>query len=171
MPSRAYVPVILLTLLGLSAAPLLAQGASARGGGGGGPPFCRSGAGHPVHGMAWCVQKGWAHAGHAYRIPARIGGWEILRMDDAHFRHRGPVRYDRALDRRDLIALLGESVLGRIEGNQARDRRGTPIQGRWVRDGFDGYALELRSGSTPVLILQDATGDGRVDRAYRRPMR
>lgn len=26
---------------------------------GNGPPFCRSGAGHPVHGRRWCLEKGW----------------------------------------------------------------------------------------------------------------
>jgi hypothetical protein len=26
---------------------------------GGGPAFCRSGAGHPVHGWEWCRQRGW----------------------------------------------------------------------------------------------------------------
>ena len=28
-------------------------------GAGNGPAFCRSGAGHPVHGRAWCREKGW----------------------------------------------------------------------------------------------------------------
>jgi hypothetical protein len=26
---------------------------------GNGPAFCRSGEGHPVHGWAWCREKGW----------------------------------------------------------------------------------------------------------------
>ena len=26
---------------------------------GNGPAFCRSGAGHPVHGWAWCRERGW----------------------------------------------------------------------------------------------------------------
>lgn len=30
---------------------------------GNGPAFCRSGAGHPVHGWAWCREKGWDRAG------------------------------------------------------------------------------------------------------------
>src|SRR5687767_12422582 len=27
---------------------------------GNGPAFCRSGAGHPVHGWAWCRERGWS---------------------------------------------------------------------------------------------------------------
>ena len=29
---------------------------------GNGPAFCRSGAGHPVHGWEWCREKGWDRA-------------------------------------------------------------------------------------------------------------
>lgn len=31
---------------------------------GNGPPFCRSGAGHPVHGRRWCLEKGWGLGSH-----------------------------------------------------------------------------------------------------------
>lgn len=36
---------------------------TARGERGNGPAFCRSGAGHPVHGRAWCRDKGWDRRG------------------------------------------------------------------------------------------------------------
>lgn len=38
---------------------------------GNGPAFCRSGAGHPVHGWAWCEQKGWARADRRSVSPDR----------------------------------------------------------------------------------------------------
>lgn len=93
MPSRAYVPILLLAFLALSAAPLLAQASAARGGGNG-PPFCRSGAGHPAHGMSWCVQKGWAHQGQLQQLPARLRDWDIFLGDDARLLDQRPVRYD-----------------------------------------------------------------------------
>jgi hypothetical protein len=36
-----------------------------------GPAFCKSGAGHPVHGPAWCLEKGWG-----------LGGRQIVFLDD-----------------------------------------------------------------------------------------
>jgi hypothetical protein len=54
----------IVALFGLLAAPIDAE-AKAKGRGknkganGGGPAFCRSGAGHPVHGWQWCRDKGW----------------------------------------------------------------------------------------------------------------
>jgi hypothetical protein len=77
-----------LAAFGLTASPVLAQHAGARGGG---PPFCQSGQGHPVHGWAWCVSKGWASAAHD---PANLRGWDLTRWQDARFEHRQPVRYD-----------------------------------------------------------------------------
>jgi hypothetical protein len=63
-----------LALFALLAAPLAAE-AQGRGrgsgknmgGNGGGPAFCRSGAGHPVHGWQWCRDKGWASANRSIR--------------------------------------------------------------------------------------------------------
>ena len=75
----------------LAPTDVLAQG---RGNGrlknnGNGPAFCRSGAGHPVHGWAWCRERGWD----------RNGFW---RQDDVRNRdERARRREDRDRDRRD----------------------------------------------------------------------
>lgn len=57
----------------------------------GGPAFCRSGAGHPVWGLQWCLNKGYA--------VGRPGTW-FLRDDDLFFRDqtRVIVLRDRAYD-------------------------------------------------------------------------
>ncbi|MBI3050575.1 MAG: hypothetical protein HYY76_19975 [Acidobacteria bacterium] len=38
------------------------RGPKAKSRNGNGPAFCRSGAGHPVHGWQWCREKGWDRA-------------------------------------------------------------------------------------------------------------
>lgn len=43
-----------------------------------GPSFCRSGAGHPVHGRQWCLDKGWGvgSSGRVYRERDRLYFWD-----------------------------------------------------------------------------------------------
>lgn len=86
-----------LALLALVVAPLDAdaQGRGrGKGNGGGnarngnGPAFCRSGEGHPVHGMAWCRAKGWDRVSGGIfgtrdrRDDGRIIVWEPDRRDE-----------------------------------------------------------------------------------------
>lgn len=57
-----------------------------------GPPFCRSGVGHPVHGPAWCLEKGWG-LGARNRVfldRGRVVFWD----DDEAFWVRN-VRFDQ----------------------------------------------------------------------------
>jgi hypothetical protein len=148
------------------AGPVLAQHPGNRGGG---PPFCRSGQGHPVHGWGWCVAKGWAPA-PAYAHPVPVRGWEVILWDDAYFRHDRPVRHDRWLDRREMAHLLGRDVVVRLEAHSGRRGHRGALRGRWVQErGFDGFALQVVVGSTPVAYLHDLYRDGRVDRVYFRP--
>ena len=52
--------------LGLAAALSLALGIFLPSTASADPSFCRSGAGHPVHGREWCVNKGFALGGRSY---------------------------------------------------------------------------------------------------------
>ena len=78
---------------------------------GNGPPFCRSGAGHPVHGRRWCIEKGWGLGDGEARLRS---GRVILDRDDRVIfrdgdqivvarqridRDREPSTIDRFLDR------------------------------------------------------------------------
>jgi hypothetical protein len=56
-----------------------------------GPSFCRSGAGHPVFGLQWCLQKGYGIGRH---------GSVFIRGDDVYLRDRTRVIVlrDRAYD-------------------------------------------------------------------------
>lgn len=68
---------------------------------GNGPPFCRSGAGHPVHGRRWCLEKGW---GLGDRDDIFFGNGEIFFWEDGDpvivrdRRFREPSVWERALD-------------------------------------------------------------------------
>ncbi len=167
MTRIALATGLALVTFSLTATPILAQ----QGARGGGPPFCQNGQGHPVHGWSWCVSKGFAPA---WQGPAFLRGWESTRWDDARFRHRQPVRYDQWFGPDDLVSIVGEVLLGRLMGESAvrgSRRDAQPLRGRWVPQGFDGFALEIRAGDTPIAYLNDLTLDGRVDRVYLRPRR
>jgi hypothetical protein len=49
---------------------------------GNGPAFCRSGAGHPVHGWAWCRERGWSRDGFFDRDRGRDRQDRARRRDD-----------------------------------------------------------------------------------------
>lgn len=164
MTRIAFATGLAFVALSLAATPVLAQ----QGARGGGPPFCQNGQGHPVHGWSWCVSKGWAPA---HQGPVFLRGWDTRRWDDARFRHRQPVRYDQWLGQGDLASVVGDVVLQRLAGEGRTRGHSQPVRARWIQQGFDGVALEVRAGNTPIAYLHDSTRDGRVDRVYLRPRR
>lgn len=126
---------------------------------GDGPAFCRSGAGHPVHGREWCRDKGWGVGSD--RSPVR---WEDRAWEDVIL--RGPRDRDRrtdTVDRGGLIDILGDVVYGRLVQENRRIGGSQPLTGRWIRPGGVADVLQIRSGGLPVAELSDLDGDGRVD--------
>lgn len=127
----------------------------------GGPAFCRSGAGHPVHGRRWCVRKGFGLGGV---------GWRRLDLGEVIFRDL-PRRNRGILDRSDLGALLGTAVLDRLldealghhyRERHYRDRRRIPLTGRWL-EASGTRVLQLRAGDRPLAELGDLDRDGVVE--------
>jgi hypothetical protein len=116
-----------------------------------GPAFCRSGQGHPVHGRHWCIDKGFG-----------LGGvvWRQQRWDDVILRS---LRRGRSADRATLGDVLGDVVLGRLEGHGRRIRATGALNGRWLSTERGGTLLEVRAGRTPIAELVDINGDGRFD--------
>lgn len=116
-----------------------------------GPKFCQNGQGHPVHGMAWCREKGW---GRGYSL--RNTGWGdvILR------RPRDVARRD--LRRSVLEEILGRSVYGRFDNQRQRLGLNSPLTGQWT-DSRDGTLLNLFSGGVQVARILDRNRDGRAD--------
>jgi hypothetical protein len=121
------------------------------------PAFCRSGAGHPVHGRQWCLQQGFG-LGRG----GGSGSWGSARMGDIFF---GTPRRDRTreLDRSALVTVLGGGVLGRLEARSRALGAREPLTGRWLPGDGRGHTLYIRAGGIPVAELVDRTGNGRVD--------
>lgn len=128
----------------------------------GGPAFCRSGAGHPVHGRRWCVRKGfglgrgWTDRRYDYR-------WERARWGDVVIRDRR----DRDRDRRDvgddwLRDVLGDVIYGRVQTHHRSLGWNGPLAGDWF-DADDGRVLTILSAGRPLAELVDRDGDGRVE--------
>lgn len=119
-----------------------------------GPAFCRSGAGHPVFGRRWCVEKGFG-LGHAR--------WRRGDLGDIIFR-RYPRRHGSILDRPGLEEILGDIILGRLLESAGVRHRRAPVTGRWLQlEDSGARVLQLRSGSLPLAELSDLDLDGRVD--------
>lgn len=170
------------------------QGSQAgrRGAQGGGPPFCRNGSGHPVHGMEWCREKGFA--------PSRYEERRQYRRDRRYDRRRSRERRRRpqfrrlpGLERLPLGSLerfpqrsgetarLAGAALARVLSarlyrrlSRLAQRRGArqPVEGRLLRSDSGRRALQLRAGRRPLAELIDSDGNGRVDRGLiAAPMR
>lgn len=116
------------------------------------PAFCRSGAGHPVHGWQWCVDR-------SYKM-----GWRSIDVSGAEFKNRDRYRKGDLLDALGVEDVLGRDVTNVIRGTARDLGLEGAINGRWT-GGADGGALvlQLRAGNEPLAELTDETGDGRVD--------
>ncbi|HEX7095287.1 MAG TPA: hypothetical protein VF183_05355 [Acidimicrobiales bacterium] len=77
-------------------------------GNGRGPKFCQNGSGHPVHGMAWCYEKGFGRTNDR-RIVAR----RDRDLDDV-------VVIDRDRDRRTRSSRSSGTILDEILGDMRR---------------------------------------------------
>jgi hypothetical protein len=118
------------------------------------PAFCRSGAGHPVHGWQWCVER-------SYKM-----GWSSTALSGAEFRGRDKARRGAELDAGSIDEILGNEIMKQLRG-VARDLGlDGAINGRWA-DTDDGGALvlQLRVGNEPLAELTDRNGNGKVDAA------
>jgi len=124
-----------------------------------GPAFCRSGAGHPVHGRRWCVEKGYGLGG----ARAHAVQWERQYWNDAYFGRQWYRARPDFVDGRLLVDVLGRGTYARLD--LMRERMGSryALTGRWVRPNGGALVLQVRSGSTAIAELSDLNGDGRVD--------
>lgn len=138
------------------------------------PPFCRSGAGHPVHGYRWCVDKGFAPPRyHRYDRDDRYYDryhdrryWHHRRYARVIVVRREPVRVVRprvVFEARVIIDLLGARLYRDIHGyGVERGYRGEPVA-RWVPYGDRGWVLQVRQDGYPLAELVDFDGDRRID--------
>ena len=111
---------------------------------GNGPPFCRNGQGHPVHGMQWCEQKGWAPA-----------SWQSVV-------YRSQLPSSDRIRQPTLRDILGAVVLGRLTSYSSQLGARGQLEGRSFYSG-NASVLQLRAGNVPIAELTDLNRDGTVD--------
>jgi hypothetical protein len=121
------------------------------------PAFCRSGAGHPVHGREWCLDKG-------FGLGSRSGTlWSRGSIEDVVFRRR--TDGDR-LDRGGLAGVLGDIVFGRLALQSVALGYDQPLMGVWVAQPDGPRILRVRSGEYEVAEFVDRDRDDRVEVLY-----
>jgi hypothetical protein len=144
MATARWSSVAVALIVLLSASTALAKDKDDDDRDGNGPAFCRSGAGHPVHGWEWCRDRGWDRAnGRAVRVAAQ-------RRDDdwRNDRRRSDDRISRTATRRvNNIGFDNGYNDGYEKGlDDGRDRRSLdPTRHKWYRSGDHDY--ESRYGS------------------------
>lgn len=127
-----------------------------------GPKFCQNGQGHPVHGRAWCRDKGFGTDRYdRYDVRWEERGWEDIILGAP----RDGDRRRRAVDQGGLIDILGDVVFRRMDSERRRAGTRSPLEGRWLDLRGGGSVLQIRAGSVPIAELTDVDGDGRVDAA------
>jgi hypothetical protein len=121
------------------------------------PAFCRSGAGHPVWGREWCIDKGFGLGGSDGWL------WGRHRPDDVEF-----LRIDerQQLERGSLIDLLGSVIFNRLALHTVSLGLVDPLAGRWLGQPDGPRVLTLHSGERPVAEMVDWDRDGNVDVMY-----
>lgn len=122
----------------------------------GGPPFCRSGAGHPVHGRSWCVEKGYGYGSDNW---GRAGGW-----GDVIFGRTDRDR-NRTVSGGSIADVLGSVIFGRLQ-QQSSALGGGPLSGRWVSTSGGPLLFQVQSGSRPLAEFVDGNRDGRAEAVY-----
>ena len=120
----------------------------------GAPSFCRSGAGHPVWGRQWCVDKGFGLGN------AQDTRWGAVRdVNDIDIR-----RVDSGtLARSVLIDILGNVVFNRLGLHAVTLGYTEPLVGTWMGDDSGPRVLRISSGGAPVAEIVDVNRDNRAD--------
>lgn len=121
------------------------------------PAFCRSGAGHPVWGREWCLDKG-------FGLGSRRGTvWSRSRVDDVVFYRI--IDRDRVA-RASLIEIVGDIVLGRLALHALALGFTEPLHGVWVMEPTAPRILRVYAGDFAVAEMIDLNRDNRVDVLY-----
>lgn len=124
--------------------------------GDGAPAFCRSGAGHPVFGRQWCIDK---EFGIGTDNDLRWG--RALDPNDVVFLSEPT---SGTLTRAALVAVLGERTVDRFALHAITLGLVDPLVGTWRADPTGPRVLLINSGGYPVAEIVDVNRDKRSDR-------
>jgi hypothetical protein len=123
------------------------------------PAFCRSGAGHPVWGRQWCLDKGFG-LGTSNNIR-----WGRLIEPTTVYLQPTPVQTN-------VTAMIAAEVLRSVLGATTYDRLALhaltlgysdPLVGRWIGEPTGPRTLLVNSGVYPVAEIVDTNRDNRAD--------
>ena len=122
----------------------------------GAPSFCRSGAGHPVWGREWCLDKG-------FGLGAYDGDFRWGRTSDV-----GNIVYSRGTLADGIVGTALQNLLGNTAFNRLALHAITlglvePLVGRFVGEPSGPQYLAVNSGTYPVAELYDSNRDSRWD--------
>jgi hypothetical protein len=121
----------------------------------GAPSFCRSGAGHPVWGRQWCIDKGFG-----------LGTYQDFRwgrttdVGDVFF---VPAMFGSPLVGSTLTSVLGSSAFNRLALHAVTLGLVQPLTGMWVAQPTGPRLLMVNSGPMPVAEFVDVNRDNRAD--------
>ena len=121
----------------------------------GAPSFCRSGAGHPVFGRDWCLDKGFG-----------LGDYRDLRWGRAV--DIGDIIFQREIDRGTLaramlVDVLGDLVFNRLGLHAITLGYNDPLTGVWLGEPTGPQVLRITSGEVPIAEIYDDDRDRRAD--------
>ena len=140
---------------------LAAQGRANRSsrGNAGGPAFCRSGAGHPVHGWEWCRQRGWDRTrvqsapGTAVRR-SQQGQRDPYASRDPYGNRTGRQLNDPAFDN----GYADGYEKGLDDGQDGRDRN--PTRHSWYRSADRNYDSRYGSRAAYANVYREGFRSG-----------
>jgi hypothetical protein len=121
----------------------------------GAPSFCRSGAGHPVFGRDWCLDKGFG-----------LGEYRDLRW--GRTTDVGDILLRRQMDsgtlaRSVLLDVLGDVAFNRLGLHALTLGYSDPLTGTWYGEPSGPHMLRVTSGAFPIAEIYDADRDNRAD--------
>lgn len=121
----------------------------------GAPAFCRSGAGHPVWGRQWCIDKGFGlgdYQDYRWGQSTDLGDWTY-----------GRGAYQPSITNSILQSLLGTTAYNRLALHAVELGLLEPLTGRWASQETGPQLLMVNSGNYPVAEVVDSNRDFRWD--------
>jgi hypothetical protein len=122
----------------------------------GAPSFCRSGAGHPVWGRQWCIDKGFGLGTDDNFRWARA-------IDFQNVVFQRPITTTELLTRELLVGLIGDNAFNRLAAHAITLGLVEPLAGRWIGEPVGPRVLLVESGPRPIAEMVDIDRDNRAD--------
>lgn len=121
----------------------------------GAPSFCRSGAGHPVWGRQWCLDKGFGLGSY------QDFSWgRTTDLGDIVFSRGG---FGNSLVGSALASVLGTTAFNRLALHAVTLGLVEPLTGTWYAEPRGPQLLLVNSGTLPVAEFVDVNRDNRAD--------